>query len=114
MRARLRRALYALGFLLWLIVMCLPLFAFVLAVRGEVNWQRGEYAGDRVWLIQEKDSTGVGWASTGIVSDRRAVDGPVCTRTTVRFLMWKGTAEGVEYCECVDAATGETVAGCGG
>ncbi|MEK7278413.1 MAG: hypothetical protein AAB427_13770 [Chloroflexota bacterium] len=93
---------YILGFLLWLVVMLAPCAAITLALRGEINWQRNEYDGDRVWLIQERDQRGLGYSAVRLVGDERPTDGPVCVQTTVRFLLWEGSAEGqdTEYCEC--------------
>jgi hypothetical protein len=91
---------YALFFLLWLGLMLVPCFAFALAARGEVEWRRGEHVSDRIWLIQEKRQKGIGYQAERIFSDDADVDGLVCARTTVRFFLWEGTAEGAEYCEC--------------
>jgi hypothetical protein len=89
-----------LGGLLWLAVMALPLAALWLAARGEVTWRRGEFTEDRLWLVNESGAQGLGWSSARVASDQRPVDGPVCVRTQVRFLLWKGTSENLAFCEC--------------
>lgn len=109
----LKRVGAGVGCLLWFIVMCLPLFAFVLAVRGEMTWKRGEFTEDRIWLIQEIEEQGLGWSSAHVISNHEANGGPICVQTTVRFLMWKGTAEGAAYCECYAAGSHEEAGGCG-
>jgi hypothetical protein len=111
-RRWLRRAGYTLGCLVWLVVMFLPCLGFMLAVRGEFTWQRGEFAQDRLWLIQEIDERGLGYSAARVTRNEEAVDGPICVRTRVRFLMWRGTAEPVEYCECYTAGTHEPAGAC--
>ncbi|MEK7310716.1 MAG: hypothetical protein AAB382_01985 [Chloroflexota bacterium] len=93
---------YTLLFLLWLVVMLTPCFAFALASRGEISWQRGEYDGDRIWLIQERDQKGIGYRAERIISDQRPTAGPLCVKSTIRFFLWEGSAEGqnTDYCEC--------------
>ena len=49
--------------LIWLAVMLTPCAAFTLAVRGEIDWQRSDYDGDRLWLIQEREQRGLGYAA---------------------------------------------------
>ncbi len=106
---KLKRILRLLGytafFFLWLLIMALPCFAFALAARGELGWQRGEYNSDRVWLIQERDQKGLGYQVERIVSDQRASGGPVCVRNTAYFWLWEGAAEdtNIDYCECLAA-----------
>ncbi len=94
--------------------MLAPCAAVALALRGEINWQRSEYDGDRVWLIQERDQRGLGYSAVRLVGDERPVDGPVCARTTVRFFLWEGSAEGqdTEYCECYAGEDGPVVEDC--
>lgn len=95
----------------WLAAMSLPCLLIGLAMAGEVGWRRGPYSSDRLWLIQEVDNRGLGYAAERIVSDRRAADGPVCVRTRVRFFMWRGRGDPAEYCECY-APDGAPLAAC--
>jgi hypothetical protein len=111
-RRWLRRLGYSGGCLLWLAVLCLPLFVFVLAVRGEMNWQRGEFVSDRLWLIREADESGLGYSAARVISNEEPIDGPICVRTRVVFMLWKGSAERVEYCECYAAGTHQPVGAC--
>lgn len=92
-------------FVLWLGVMLLPCFALTLAARGELSWQRSEYDSDRVWLIQEREQRGLGYAAIRVSTDNRATGGPLCVRNTVRFVFWKGEAnnENNDWCECYGA-----------
>ena len=105
------------GLLLWACLMTVPLAAVILAVRGEVAWQRGEFVEDRVWIVKEAEAGGLGWSSARVTTDQRPLDGPVCVRTRVRFLLWKGTSESLTFCECfvLSRATGglEASGSCG-
>ena len=112
MRRRLRSWGYAGGCLVWLGVMCLPLFAFVLAVRGEMGWRRGEFVEDRIWLVREVEAQGLGFSAARVISNQELVDGPICVRTRVRFLLWTGAAQPVEFCECYTAGAHEPAGPC--
>lgn len=111
-RKWLRRAGYSGGCLVWLTVMCLPLAAFVLAVNGEMTWARGEFVNDRLWLIREAEQEGLGYSSARVVLNQEPVDGPICVRTRVTFLLWKGSGEAAEYCECYTAGRHEPAGEC--
>ena len=93
-----------LGFLAWLFVMTVPLLGFMLAVRGEFTWRRSEFVEDRVWLISAENSSGdergLGYSAARVVSDQTAADGPICVRTRVNFLLWRGRSEHLEFCDC--------------
>ncbi|MBI5052980.1 MAG: hypothetical protein HZC38_14380 [Chloroflexi bacterium] len=88
--------------LVWLAVMLTPCFAITLAMRGEMEWKRGDYESDRLWLIQERDQRGVGYAASRITTDQRSTGGPLCVRTSARFFLWKGVSDGdfSDWCEC--------------
>ena len=94
----------ALGSLAWLFVMTVPLLGFMLAVRGEFTWRRNEFVEDRLWLITAEatsgDERGLGYSAARVVSDQTAADGPICVRTRVNFLLWRGQSEHLEFCDC--------------
>ena len=102
---RLRYLGYAALLLLWLVVILTPCFALTLAMRGELEWKRGDYDSDRLWLIQERDQRGLGYHAQRLVSDGRASGGPLCVSSSVRFFFWEGGEEGAnnDYCECYTA-----------
>ncbi|MFQ5407999.1 MAG: hypothetical protein ACE5FI_06195 [Anaerolineales bacterium] len=94
-----RRALYA-GLLgLFFAILLLPLFGVVLAVRGELAWDRG-LAGDRLFLIQERTQRGVGWEANRLIAS--GTPDKVYVRTTVRYYLWQGatTSENTSFVEC--------------
>jgi len=96
---------YAAAFLLWLTVMLTPCLAITLAIRGELEWRRGDYDSDRVWLIQERRQRGLGYQSERVVSDERASGGPLCVRYSVRYFLWEGKIEAGannDFLECYE------------
>src|SRR5436190_5538228 len=70
----------------WLVIMMVPLFALVLAVKGELTWRRGDFVEDRVWLVNnsaeagQDEARGLGYSSSRVISDQTKVDGPMCVR----------------------------------
>lgn len=96
----------------WLVIMTLPLFALVLAVKGELTWRRGEFVEDRLWLVNnpaepgQDETRGIGYSSARIISNQTAGDGPLCVRTQVHFWLWKGQSENLEFCDCYTPASG--------
>lgn len=101
MKIWLRRLSYLLIVIVWLVVMALPIFAFVLAGRGEMTLGPADASHVRLFLVREADGEGVGVAWT-----RPLPDHPDCTRTTVTYLMWEGRSENSRYCQCFDAESG--------
>jgi hypothetical protein len=75
-----------------------PCLVFSLVSTGELDWKRGEFVEDRLWLVQEPDAAGLGYSSARIIS--RQADGPICVRTNVIFVLWQGASENLDYCEC--------------
>lgn len=94
-----RRLIYLGIILLWLLVMCFPIVSFVLATRGEISVGDSIRSGLRVFLLQEDDAQGI-----GLEWSRRLRATPQCSKTIVRYLLWKG--EGYEfntdYCICYE------------
>jgi len=105
----LRRILYLLVIIVWLLIISLPFFSFALAARSQI--QVGSTEGDhvRIFLIQEKDAEGIGLEIT------RSTDyEPNCIQTSVRYFMWKGYPEDVTYCQCMDPDTGKALSATSG
>ena len=87
----------ALGCGLWLVVMSLPLCAFLLATQNELAWRRGLEV-DRVFLVNEPGANGFGYEAT-----RLSGGGSLCARTTVRYFLWRndeGVSQDADYCQC--------------
>lgn len=102
MKRWLRRLFYALIVLLWLLVMVLPIFAFTLASKGEMNWGQEGGRQVRLFLLQEKDLEGI-----GLQVSRPRADNPTCISTRVSYFMWQGTGQNIQYCSCADGTTCE-------
>jgi hypothetical protein len=94
-----RRLLYLGIILLWLIVMCFPITAFVLATRGEIKIGNNLQSGLRIFLVQGEEAQGVGFDWS-----RRLKENPQCSKTIVRYLLWEGGDENfnIDYCLCYE------------
>lgn len=109
-RRLLRPVLYLLSILVWLFVMSLPLAAFLIATRGEIQLGGDTNSNIRIFLVQESEAQGL-----GLEWSRQHGDTEGCAKTTVRYLLWEGSepGQGVEYCRCYDPGSGlsqETIA----
>lgn len=95
----------ALGCLAWIGVMSLPVLAFILATQGELAWRRGpnNLVEDRLFLINEPEAAGLGYASARVNRDDTATAGPLCVQTRVVYLLWRnaeGQDQNTAFCEC--------------
>jgi hypothetical protein len=99
-----RRLGYISVVLIWLVIMCLPVLAFVLAIRGELKLGDQEKSHIRVFMVQgaEEDGLGIEWS-------RRLENGSDCFKSSVRYLLWDGDAEAfnVDYCQCFEKVEGQ-------
>lgn len=102
MKRWLRRLVYFLIALLWLLIMVFPIFAFTLATRGEMNWGQEGGRQVRLFLLQEKDVDGI-----GLQISRPQTDNPTCINTRVSYFLWEGTGQNSQYCSCADGTTCE-------
>jgi hypothetical protein len=102
MKRWLRRLLYLLFFIIWLLVMSFPFVAFLLATQGELQLGSSARNHLRLFLIQEEEADGLGLEWT-----RPSPQAPSCSRTTVSFFLWEGEGNNVSYCQCYDTLTGD-------
>ena len=106
MKHWLRRGGYLIVFVVWLMIMCLPTLAFVLATRGEI--QIGEYGRRnlRIFMVQEEESQGIGFQFTRPLSQNDN-----CWQTAVNYLLWQGNSEEISslYCQCLDPGSSQLV-----
>jgi hypothetical protein len=103
MRRWLRRFGYLLFIIIWLMVMCFPTFAFVLAGNGQIELGSNPRNHLRFFMVQEEEASGIGveWA-------RPLLGKPACAKTSVVYLLWEGGGgpnQNVSYCQCVDPLT---------
>jgi hypothetical protein len=94
-----RRLIYLGVIFLWLLVMCFPFTAFILATRGEINIGGNVQSGLRIFLVQEDDAQGLGFEWS-----RRLRENPECSKTDVRYLLWEGGDNNfnIDYCLCYE------------
>lgn len=81
-----------------------------LVVYGEIDIQRGDLEGYRVWLVREDGIKGLGFSSSREV-DLNTEPNTTCIQTKVKFLEWRSKGETgiIEYCECYVSHQGEWV-----
>lgn len=111
MRLWLRRLGYLLLFLLWLLVISLPLLAVLLAIQKEIQIGDDPRSHLRVFLVQEQRSEGI-----GLEWRRRSDGGGRCSETTLAYLMWEGEGMNTTYCQCYNEAgdvIGSEMTACG-
>ena len=99
-----RRLGYLAAVLIWLMIMCLPILAFAVAIRGELKLGNQEKSHVRVFMVQGDEENGL-----GIEWSRRTDDGSDGLTTSVRYLLWDGDAEdaNVDYCQCFRNVDGQ-------
>jgi hypothetical protein len=95
MRRVVRQILHGSLLLLWIVAMLFPVLAVVLAVREQVLLGDDTGSHVRIFLVQERDSRGVGldWR-------RPARERPDCLESQVVYLMWRGEGENATFCSC--------------
>jgi hypothetical protein len=103
-RSRVRRTGCIIALILWFVILLSPCFLIVLAVQQEISISTGSAPGQqiRLWLVSEADQRGLG-LSTGSV--RQTGENAICMQTDVRFFLWSGSADPVNYCECYEHAS---------
>ena len=97
-RSPLARAGCIIALIIWFTVLLAPCFMIALAIRGEISLTTGSAPEQRirVWLIQEADQTGIGISNAGV----QEIEDNICVQTDVNFVLWRGEAQPVQYCEC--------------
>ncbi|UCG24949.1 MAG: hypothetical protein JSW55_02850 [Chloroflexota bacterium] len=100
----LRRTGYVLIVIVWLVLMALPILAFILAARGELMIGDDQSSNIRLFMVNEDEVKGIGFQRAKKAHSRN--DG--CYRTSVRYLLWEGRDSNlnISYCACHDPDTG--------
>jgi hypothetical protein len=103
----LRRLAYLLVALFMLIVLSLPIFAIVLAARGEIMVGSDQGAYVRLFLVSTDDAEGI-----GIQRFKEAGPSSDCLQGSVRYLLWEGASAELDanYCTCFDSESGYAAA----
>ncbi len=83
------------------ILLALLWAVLTLAIQGEIQLQRADLTGYRLWLLAAEDSRGLGFSNAQVVPGD-VENGDHCVMTTSRFILWRsGDQERVQvYCEC--------------
>ncbi|MGD8583935.1 MAG: hypothetical protein PVH65_02975 [Chloroflexota bacterium] len=105
----LRRLVYLIVIILFLVVMTLPIFAFVLAARGElmIGSDQGNYL--RLFMVNTDQAEGI-----GLQRVRQSAASEGCQQGSVRYFLWEGQSRelNADYCTCFKADSGtETIPG---
>ena len=82
----LRRFGYALIVIVWLVLMSLPILAFILAARGELMIGDVEASNIRLFMVNEDEAKGIGLQRVQKMDSEN--DG--CFQTSVKYLLWEG------------------------
>ena len=93
-----KRVLYALLLLLWILAIAFPFFAFALAGKGELQMGDENSRFVRAFLLDTDEAEGVGFVWTGMDGD--------CQESTLVYLLWEGDgsrSENGRYCQCVNS-----------
>lgn len=102
MKRWLRRFGYLAFVIIWLMVMCFPTFAFVLAANGQLELGSSPRNHLRFFMVNEEDADGLGveWA-------RPLLGNSSCAKTSVTYFFWEGgeANQNVSFCQCVDPLT---------
>ena len=103
-RSPLRRLGCLVLLLVWAVVMLIPFAFLIVAIRGEITILYGVNIPDRyehpriqIRLINEVDYRGFNVTNATLHYGR---DNDLCIQTNVRFLLWQGEADAVEFCDC--------------
>lgn len=101
MKRWLRRLAHSLILLVWFLFISLPIVAFALANRGQLQLG-GPQRHVRLFLVQEREVEGVGveWTRPYQTRNQVANEAPDCSRTSINYLTWRGEGENVVYCQC--------------
>ena len=100
MKVWLKRFGYAMAFVAWLFLMCVPaLLCGAMMNSGELRWGDDPQNHIRLFLLQESGQEGI-----GIQWTRPDRNNNTCVRTTVRYLMLTGKAQNSRVCQCATEA----------
>ena len=93
-------------FVIWVVIISLPVLGLLLAMNGELALTISEHNEYRVWLLMDDEERGIGWSSKNMFSDNLNNN---CVINRVNFILWEGDSENVNtfYCECYSGNNGE-------
>lgn len=110
MNVWLRRLLIVLFVLFWLVLLLTPTLAVMLARNGQLRIGLGGERYWRIFLLQQADAEGIGLErGRPVAAPDGAPDTVRCSQISVDYGMWVGKGPSVNYCQCMDGATGQSV-----
>ncbi len=85
------------GIIFLIIIGSLPIFACRLVTTGvlQLGNENGNFL--NIFMLQEPDQEGI-----GVQWSRSFDDEAICTSNTVRYVMFEGEAENLNYCSCTN------------
>jgi hypothetical protein len=89
--------------LIWLFFITLPMLAFALAARQQIQ-VGGDATYIRLTLLQDQDAEGI-----SVEISRPSPSEPACRQVNVSYFMWTGDPQNVDFCHCIDPQTGYTL-----
>lgn len=97
-RGPIRRVGCTIAVILWFLLLLTPCVVIVLATRGEISISTGDAPEQRVrlWLVMEARSRGLGISNASLHES----GGKLCVQTDVQFLLWQGSEDSTQYCDC--------------
>jgi len=99
----LRRVVYVIAAIVWLVLMTLPILAFILAARGEIMLGDDSGSNVRLFLVNEDELHGIGFQRANEINS-----GQECYHISVDYLLWEGdtSEQNIDFCTCYDPDTG--------
>lgn len=94
-----RRVLFWLGIVAFVIVASLPLLLVTLSMRGEFTFGvPGDFPENqaRVWMVMEPNARGIAYSWPRLAAEGTDL---LQVETTVRYLLWEGENEVIRYCQ---------------
>ena len=86
------------GAVLFLIVIgIIPIFACRLITNGVLQFGNEHRNFLNIFMLQEPEQEGI-----GVQWSRAFDDEAICTRTTVRYYMFEGEGENLDFCSCTN------------
>ena len=90
-----------LALLPWVVILSVRMLALLRSTHAQLQWQRGNFRGDRSLLLSNNNQPGVAWEARRLTAQ---APGRACVTARVSFLVWRGLADGhnAEYRDCYD------------
>lgn len=100
-RSRLRRLGCGFALAVWFVLMLWPCVLITVLIEGEFVVGLSDRPGHevRMFNVESEDSRGFGFSVAEIAEE---TDDLLCVKTYVRYVIWRGENEPVDYCRCYE------------